>query len=346
MANRNPYAISFGRIPTQYINRALLIDSIIETLESEIVEEQAFKLTGIRGTGKTVTLTAIEKQMREDEDWIVVGLKSNANITEDLVGNLYSAVPFITAFADAELNLSKFGIGLNVSKNSPVASLDYALKRILMEIKKKGKRVLITIDEARKTSAMVDFVQEFQILIREDLPIYMIVAGLYEDIESLENADGLTFFLRATKYEMTPLNITMIRSDYEKTLGVSREVAEEMAYLTKGYPFAYQALGKYMWDTKADKITEEVLMLVDEALAQKVYNKIWSELAPRDKWFLQFIVQKEQMQASELLEITNKKHNEWSEPRKRLSEKGIIDVKTRGMITVKLPRFKEFVESQ
>lgn len=346
MADRNPYVISFGRIPNQYINRTLLIDSITETLESDIVEEQAFKLTGIRGTGKTVTLTAIERKMRENKDWIVVGLKSNSNITEDLVGNLYNAVPFITAFMDAELNLIKFGIGLNISKNSPVASLDFALKKILEEIKKHGKRVLVTIDEARKTEAMIDFIQEYQILIREELPIYVIAAGLYEDIESLENADGLTFFLRATKCEMTPLNITMIRGDYEKTLGVSHEVAEEMAYLTKGYPFAYQALGKYMWDTKSDNVSEEVLMLLDEALSEKVYKKIWSELSPKDKWFLQFIVKKEQMQASELLEMTKKKHNEWSEPRKRLSEKGIIDVKTRGTIIVKLPRFKEFVEQQ
>lgn len=52
------------------------------------------------------------------------------------------------------------------------------------------------------------------------------------------------------------------------------------------------------------------------------------------------------MSASELLEMTKKKHNEWSEPRKRLKEKGIIDVATRGMISIKLPRFKQFVESQ
>lgn len=162
-------------------------------MESEIVEEQAFKLTGIRGTGKTVTLTAIERKMRENEEWIVVGVKSNANITEDLVGNLYSAVPFIAAFMDAELNLSRFGIGVNIRSQSPVASLDYALKRILEEVKRKGKRVLVTIDEARKTEAMIDFVQEFQILIWEELPIYMIAAGPYEDIESLENAEGLTF---------------------------------------------------------------------------------------------------------------------------------------------------------
>lgn len=191
---------------------------------------------------------------------------------------------------------------------------------------------------------MVEFVQEFQILIREELPIFLIAAGLYEDVESLENAEGLTFFLRAAKYEMTPLNHTIIRNDYKKTLGVSEEVAEQLAQITKGYAFAYQALGKYMWELKAKEVTEDVLTLLDEVLAEKVYKKIWSELAPKDKMFLSFIATKDQMSVSELLELTNKKHNEWSEPRMRLSKKGIIDTKTRGMIMVKLPRLNTFIQ--
>lgn len=343
---RNPYVISFGRIPTQYISRRVLISDIIDTLESDIIEEQAYKLTGVRGTGKTVTLTEIEKKIRENDNWIVVGVKSNGNIIEDIIANLYSSVPFLTSFVDANLNLTKFGIGLNLSNKSPVASLDYALKTILREVDRKGMRVLITIDEARKTKHMVDFIQEFQILIREELPVFLIAAGLYEDVESIENAEGLTFFMRAAKYEMTPLNHTFIRNDYEKTLNVSREVAEKMATITKGYAFAYQALGKYMWDLNAQDITEEVLALLDEALAEKVYRKIWSELAPRDKWFLEYIVKKDKMSATELLKMTNKKHNEWSEPRKRLTEKGIIDTKIRGQIIVCLPRLKEFVENE
>lgn len=343
---RNPYVISFGRIPTQYISRRVLISDIIDALESDIIEEQAYKLTGVRGTGKTVTLTEIEKKIRENDNWIVVGVKSNGNIIEDIIANLYSSVPFLTSFVDANLNLTKFGIGLNLSNKSPVASLDYALKTILREVDRKGMRVLITIDEARKTKHMVDFIQEFQILIREELPVFLIAAGLYEDVESIENAEGLTFFLRAAKYEMTPLYHTFIRNDYEKTLNVSREVAEKMATITKGYAFAYQALGKYMWDLNAQDITEEVLALLDEALAEKVYRKIWSELAPRDKWFLGYIVKKDKMSATELLEMTNKKHNEWSEPRKRLTEKGIIDTKIRGQIIVCLPRLKEFVENE
>ena len=343
MAERNPYYISFGRIPTQYISRSVIIDSIMETLLSDRIEEQAFKLTGIRGMGKTVTLTAIENQLREEEDWIIVDLKSNSNITEDLVAELYSKVSFIAEFVNKELNLSKFGIGLSISQQSPVASISHALREILKVIKKEKKRVLIAIDEARRTPSMIDFIQEFQIMIREEMPIFVIVAGLYEDIESLENTDGLTFFLRATKYEMTPLNYTSIREDYERTLGVSREVAEQLAILTKGYPFAYQALGKYMWDEKATEITDTVLRKLDEALAEKVYNKIWSELAPNDRLFMKFIAQKDEMQASELLELTQKKHNEWSEPRRRLKEKGIIDVAMRGVIKQRLPRMKEYL---
>lgn len=346
MSERNPYFISFGRVPVQFISRNVIIDSIIETLESDIVEEQAFKLTGIRGSGKTVTLTAIERRMRKEDDWIVVDLKSNGNITEDLVAELYSKVPFVMDFVDGELNLSKFGIGLTVSKKSPVASIDHALREILKTIHKKNKRVLIAIDEARRTDAMIDFIQEFQILIREELPVYIMVAGLYEDIESIENTDGLTFFLRAEKYEMTPLNILGIKNDYEKTLGVKGEVAEEMAILTKGYPFAYQVLGKYMWDEKADRITEAVLLKFDEVLAEKVYNKIWSELTPTDRQFMEFLVQKDKMEASELLELSRKKHNEWSGSRRRLKEKGIIDVKTRGVIKLCLPRLREYVENR
>ncbi len=346
MTTKNPYTISFGKIPNKYLHRTAVIDSIIEEFDSDSPDEQVYKLTGIRGTGKTVTLTAIERHFRESEDWIVVDIPSGADITTELVARLYSQVPFITKFVDASLNLSAFGIGLNISQKSPVASINYALEVLIAEVLKRKKRVLITIDEAQKTKSMIDFIQEFQILIRKELPIYLVMAGLYEDIESLENAEGLTFLLRATKYEMTPLNITYIRDDYQKTLGISYEEAEKMAFITKGYAYAYQTLGKYMWDSNGKELTEEVLRRFDDMLADKVYKKIWSELAPNDKLFLRFIAQKDSMPVSELLELTKKKHSDWAIPRERLNEKGIIDVQNRGVISIKLPRFKEFVDAQ
>ncbi len=346
MTGKNPYTISFGKIPTQYISRNSIIDTITEALDSDTPDEQAFKLTGIRGTGKTVTLTAIERYFRDRDDWVVIGLRPDTDIMTDLVSNLYSAVPAITEYVDASLNLSAFGIGLNLSKKSPISSIDSVLKTLMRKLKAIDKRLLVTIDEARKTPGMTAFIQEFQILIREDLPINLVIAGLYEDIESIENTDGLTFFLRATKFEMTPLNITYIRSDYEKTLGITLEEAEKLAFITRGYAFAYQVLGKYMWDSGKKKLSEDVLRKLDDVLSEKVYKKIWSELTPKDKWFLSFIVKKDTMPVNELLEMTKQKHSDWSIPRARLKEKGIIDVENRGYISITLPRFKEFVEEQ
>ena len=328
----NPYSIGFGRIPTRFISRDILIDEIIENINSDEVQGQAYKLTGIRGSGKTVTLTAIEKRLKEDERWIVIPVMPESKITEELVGGIYNRVPLLSSFFSTSLNL--------------VSNIDAALEKIMEELKKRGLRLLVTIDEVKNSADMRDFVQEFQLLIRQDLPIYLIIAGLYNDIENLENADHLTFLLRAEKYEMKPLNYTIIRSDYEKTLGVSREVAENMAAMTGGYAFAYQALGKYMWESGSKEITAEVVDRFDEALTEKVYEKIWRELAPREKWYLGFIVKKDTMPVSELLEMTGKKKNEFSGPRQMLIKKGVIDASKRGEVSVRLPRFREFVDRQ
>ena len=346
MSNKNPYTVGFGKIPVQYQSRDIVIDSICDAFESDVPDEQAFKLCGIRGTGKTVTMTSIERKLQEEKDWIVIGVRPDTDIIKDIIAELYSSFKNIAEFIDTNINLSLFGIGVSISGKKPAASMDYALKVLLKELKKKKKRLLVTIDEARKTKGIVNFLQEFQIYIREELPIFLLAAGLYEDIESIENADGITFFLRATKYEMTPLNITNIKKDYAKTLEVSDSEAEKLAVTTKGYAFAYQALGKYMWDSGEKTLTDEVLRKLDAALSEKVYKKIWSELAPNDRYFIRFIAQKDKMSINELLEETKRNHSQWSVPRARLKEKGIINVEYRGEVSVTLPRFKEFVEEQ
>ena len=44
MTVRNPYYISFGRIPTQYISRSAIIDSILDVLLSDVVDMFYFPL--------------------------------------------------------------------------------------------------------------------------------------------------------------------------------------------------------------------------------------------------------------------------------------------------------------
>ena len=145
---------------------------------------------------------------------------------------------------------------------------------------------------------------------------------------------------------MEPLNLTLIAAKYSKVFGIDREKAMDMALITKGYPFAYQALGKYIWEEKNHELTESVLIKFDEALSYYVYKKMWSELSEKDKWFMSFIVKKDVMPVSELLELTKQKKNEFSQYRERLRDKGLIDVSGRGIIKLTLPRFDVFVKNE
>ncbi|WP_029230951.1 hypothetical protein [Butyrivibrio sp. VCB2006] len=342
---RNPFVLNFGKVPKQYISRELIIDEIVQEMTEDGTQNNCFMLTGTRGSGKTVTMTAIEQQVLESDEWIVIRLNAERNMLESLVGKLYDSKEFLTKFVDANINLSKFGIGLNIGSKSPVADIESALEIIMKEIQRKNKKLLVSVDEVSNTPAMREFASSFQILIREELPIFMLMAGLYENISDLKNEKNLTFLYRTPQYEMEPLNLTLIADRYLKLFGIDQESAMNMAIITKGYPFAYQAMGKYVWEEKNHEVTDTVLAKFDEALSHYVYKKMWSELSEKDKWFMSFIVKKDVTPVAELLEITKQKKNEFSQYRERLRDKGLIDVSDRGIIKVKLPRFDAFVKS-
>ena len=343
---KNPFAVNFGVIPTQYINREVLVDEIVDNFNSDEILNSCYMLTGTRGTGKTVTMTAIEKRLLEYDEWMVVRLNPTRDMLVSLVGKLYDSHEFIMEFVSAKLNLSKFGININVESKPPVADIESAIEYVLKEIKNKGKKLLVTIDEVSNTKFMREFASSFQLFIREELPIYLIMSGLYENIHNLEDVENLTFLYRATKMEMEPLNLTLIKERYAQIFDIDKDKAWDMAVMTKGYPFAYQALGKYIWDEANHEMTDTVLFKYDEALSHYVYKKIWSELSPKDRWYMTFIVKKSEMSTNELLELSNTKKNEFSQYRNRLKEKGLIDVSARGIIKFTLPRFDIFVANQ
>ena len=343
--NKNPFAINFGKLPIQYIDRAIIIDEIVEELDSDEAQNQCFMLTGTRGTGKTVTMTAIERRLEDDEDWIIVRLNPTRNMLSSLVAKLYDSRDYLTKFITASVNLSGFGIGVNIEGKPPVADIESALEIILKEIKRRKKKLLVSVDEVSNTQHLREFASSFQIMIREELPIYLLMAGLYENIRKLEDVDNLTFLYRAPKYEMEPLNLTLIAERYSSIFGISREKAMDLAIITKGYPFAYQALGKYLWESKGHVMDEGVLFKLDEALRHYVYEKIWYEMSEKDKWFMSFIIKKERMTTSELLKLSGQKKNEFSQYRRRLRDKGLINVADHGIVSWCLPRFDVFVNN-
>jgi len=317
-------------------------------MHSKYVTENCFMLTGIRGSGKTVLLTDIEKKLEREDEFIVVSLSSADDIIRSLVSRLYDSNKYVKEFINAELNLSLFGIGVSAEKVAPTSDLESALMKILESIKLNKKKLVITIDEVSKTKSMISFAKSFNLLSRKEYPVYLLMTGLRENIISLENEKDLTFLRRAHKYEMHPLNVTLMRQKYMETFGISMDEAYELAIITKGYPVAYQALGQHLWDNGKPVLSKEVIQKFDDTLDVKVYSSIWKSLTETEKMYLCIIAHgyEDGIAVSKILEMSGKPASAFSPYREKLIENDILASPAWGMMEFALPRFEYFVKQR
>lgn len=334
---KNPFTLTFGKEPLQMIDRNFQLSEIEESFLEEYPTSQIYMITGVRGSGKTVALTTLYKSFKARKDWIVIELNSSLDLLKQLIAELYEIPSLNKWFIEAEIDLSMFGIGVSLKKSNPIVNESTALERMLGIIKKKGKKVLICIDEVTSNQNMKIFASTFQILIRHDLPLYLLMTGLPQEIYLLQNVDTLTFLYRAPKISLSKLNILSISNSYKQVLNVDDEEAFKLAKLTNGYAFAYQAIGNlYFKEGKLD------IMKLDSILSERVYEKIWMELSGKEKEVVNAIASGNTT-IKDIREAVHISSSDMSSYRNRLDKKGIVDTTTRGKLSFTLPRFGEII---
>ena len=61
----NPFTLSFGKKPLQYISRIAQTNEVLQNFDAEIPSNQIYMITGVRGSGKTVMMTSIAAEMKK-----------------------------------------------------------------------------------------------------------------------------------------------------------------------------------------------------------------------------------------------------------------------------------------
>ena len=341
-AMNNPYTLMFGKEPLQTIPRLTQIENVVSSLTVEPYTNNLYMIIGLRGSGKTVLMTEIGKRMRAYDDWIVVDLNSSGQLLNDLAAALASEDYLAQMFKTAKINLSFWGIGLEVEGSVAISNIQTALIKMLKTMSKHNKKVLVCIDEVTASEQMKLFAGAFQIFIRQDLPISLIMTGLHKNIDNLKNTENLTFLYRAPRIELTPLNLNSIAENYRNILGVSHETSIAMSKLTRGYSFAFQVLGYFTWKDK-DHDYNNALSFVRNYLEESVYIKIWSELSLEDKRFLKGVVDSGSGKAGDIKKLLNFDNGKYSVYRDRLIRSGILNGDEHGKVRITLPLFEEFV---
>ena len=116
-----------------------------------------------------------------------------------------------------------------------------------------------------------------------------------------------------------------------------------LADITKGYAFAFQALGVSYWNNK-DKGIEVVLSEFDDLLDDFVYKKIWSSLTAKERIIVRSI-HEDRVKTSVICDRAKMSSSSFSRYRDNLILKGIIESPEYGYISLSLPRFFEIVRN-
>lgn len=337
----NPFTLDFGREPYEMIPRSLLMKELIQSFMSDQPSKHISIVTGVRGSGKTVFMTSVCKHFQNEKDWVVVELNPDRDLLQNLAAKLSGESTLKEIFHAAKINLSAFGLGLQIDGAEPERDIEVALTKMLSSLKKHHKRVLFAIDEVSSTPSMKVFASAFQIFLRNELPLFLLMTGLYENIRVLQDQKTLTFLYRAPRIALTPLNIGRMTESYARIFDLTPESALDMARKTKGYSFAFQVLGYFTWEYRNDpsRIHQEY----KQYLQEYVYEKIWQELSAEDQRVLYGIASTPGGSVSSIREFLQMSSNRFTPYRTRLIRKGIINGDVYGVIRFELPLFEDYV---
>lgn len=363
----NPFNPSFGKVPEIFLGRSGILKKIVQGLENYNSPYQTTMIYGVRGVGKTSLLTDVAHTMKKKENWIVVNLIPNVNLMSNLMESIYqqatSEVKKILDRIDGvKLSAFKEAVGIEFHKSSYKFTTQVMLESVLKKLKAQGIHLLVTIDEAASTEEIKNFAALYQVMIREEYWISLIMIGLPEQISELQNDKVLTFLLRSKKIKLDPLKAMDIKYRYKRVFTqanrkLSDDLATKMTLLTNGYAYAFQLLGYLVWESENSVITEETLKSIldeyKEELYSNVYSKIYTELSSMDRKFIdamiKFISEKQdnrgrQIPIAYIEKELGKPHNYVVNYRHRLLEDQVIEAPQRGSVQFTLPFFKEFVE--
>lgn len=335
--NNNPFILTFGREPINFIPRIDYLQEVKDNFYSETRPNQAFMITGVRGTGKTVLLSKLAKEFEKNKDWIVVDLNPERDMLNSLASQIYNNSKVKHLFLKAKFNLSFNGIGLSVENDKPSDDIESIISKMVEYLSEKDIKLLITIDDAANNQNIKVFAHTFQALLRKDYKVFMLMTGLYENITSIQNNKSLTFLSRVPKLILKPLNMPAIKDSYEEIFNIDSDTAVKMSKLTEGYAYAYQVLGYLMWEEEEKKISKKLLSQFDQYLSEFVYDKIWEGLSEKE---INIIIK---ISRNETLDM---KPNEISVYRDRLIKYGVLESRQRGKLSFALPRFKEYIDNK
>lgn len=232
----------------------------------------------------------------------------NLAVGEDLLITLVKLIydrmsnKFREIFDQLDWHFEAWGVSINKNSKNTIEKTDLriVLEKVLKQLKEKGIKVLVTLDEAQSTPEVKQLATTYQLMRREKYNISLVMTGLPSEVSELQNDNVLTFLLRSGRITLTPVDAISMKYSYLSAFTrdnrkIDDNILSKMVRMTAGYAYAFQLLGYLVWNTDDKIITENtlesILLGYKGMLFRNVYVKVYSSLLSKDREFIQAMVE-------------------------------------------------------
>ncbi len=276
----NPFKPTAGMTPPVLIGRETVIDDFMDGLdEGPGAPGRLMRITGPRGSGKTVLLTQLG-DIANDRGWTVV----NVSGREPLCASIQEQLAHDTRIRSLDIRISLPVVSAEAHLGGPAEELSFreVLTRATRSLTSHGSGLLITVDEVQDASRdeMATIATSVQYMIRQQQNISLLFAGITTGVLDLLNGKGITFLRRAKAEELASIPTYEVARALRKTIETSGLLVDDdaLSYAagqTHGYAYLIQLVGYYVWREGRLHSRESVTITLADA-------KRGSEVAARE----------------------------------------------------------------
>lgn len=364
---RNPFTPNFGQVPCQLAGRDELISELLYAYDNAPGDPALTTiLIGARGTGKTALMTYVANRAQE-QGWISVNVTCMKGMLEDIYLQAVRNASHILN-PDGKGGLAKLSVKASAGiisaetdfeypKDNAAANWRIRITDILEKLNEQNVGLLITIDEVNPAlDEMILFAGIYQLLIREDRKIALLMAGLPHNVSLLLNDVSVSFLRRSSQKYLGRIEDYDVEKAFQETAasGGKRVTANALKLASEGiygFPFMLQLVGFRAWKESGDKTeinSDDIaagICLAKKDMETRVLKTTLDEVPDVGLQFLTAMLKdKESSSLSDIAQRMGKSSSYVSNYRKRLLEKGLIEQSGRGKIQFALPMLRNYLE--
>ena len=353
----NPFKPTAGAEPPILAGRdAVLYDFEMGLEEGVGAPGRLMRITGPRGSGKTVLLTELG-DIAYRHGWQVIDVTASHDLPALICRKLEKGDE---AHVSVELDLVVAKASAQKDVGHAALTVREALDRTVSGLTKHGKGLLVTVDEIQDAS--VQDVREIAVavqhLIRERKNIAFVFAGLTSGVMDLLGEDGPTFLRRAYPEELDTIPVDEVAHALRATIEkngkqIGDAALRRAAEATAGYAYLIQLVGYHVWRAAQLRGDDAVIAEGDvergAAVARREFERTVLETAiarlPRTamEYLLAMTEDKLASSTGVIAERLGVSASSLSSTRKLLVARQVIEPTARGYVGFSIPFMREYL---